>query len=200
MLRSRILRKMEEMGWQTLVVSSPEPNAGKTVVAINLAYSIGRLPGYSAVVVDLDLRKPRVANYLGVRPLVNVGDVLRGETRLGDAMFKTAEPGLDVAFLAGGKPNKRPSDLLDQKGLKSLLSELRAGGNSRLIVILDTAPVLAADEFTTILGEADCALMVAAVGSSRVSSLHEAERQLDPAKYLGTVLNKARESIDTYGY
>jgi Mrp family chromosome partitioning ATPase len=200
MLRSRILRKMEDQGWQTLVITSPEASAGKSVVAINLAFSIGRLPGYSAVLVDLDLRKPSLARYLGVKPDKRVVDILRGRAKLEMALFKPGDPKLNVACLAGGPPLKSPSDMLDQRSVRSLVTELKAGGDTRRIVILDTAPVLAADEFATVLAETDCVLMVAAVGSSRTGSILEAERQLGAANYLGTVLNKARETVDTYGY
>ena len=60
-LRTRVIQKMEENNWRTIAIVSPTPEAGKTVVAINLAISIAQQPKKTAMLVDFDLRKPRVA-------------------------------------------------------------------------------------------------------------------------------------------
>ena len=66
MLRTQVLQEMDKKSWQFLAVTSPTAACGKTVTACNLAMSIARLPERSVLLVDLDLRKPMVAEYLGV--------------------------------------------------------------------------------------------------------------------------------------
>ena len=66
MLRTQVLQEMDKKSWQFLAVTSPTAGCGKTVTACNLAMSIARLPERSVLLVDLDLRKPMVANYLGI--------------------------------------------------------------------------------------------------------------------------------------
>ena len=63
LLRTHVLQKMEEKGWRTLAITSPTPEAGKSVVAINLAMSIAQLANKSALLVDFDLRRPKIGTY-----------------------------------------------------------------------------------------------------------------------------------------
>jgi protein-tyrosine kinase len=68
MLRTQVLQSMDGKDWRLLGVTSPTVGCGKTVTAINLALSIGRQPERSVLLLDLDLRKPRVASCLGLKP------------------------------------------------------------------------------------------------------------------------------------
>ena len=61
MLRTQVLQSMDQKDWKILGVTSPTPGCGKTVTAINLALSVARQPERSVLLVDLDLRKPQVA-------------------------------------------------------------------------------------------------------------------------------------------
>src|SRR6202042_3312506 len=66
MLRTQVLQDMDKKSWQFLAVTSPTAGCGKTVTACNLAMSIARLPERSVLLVDLDLRQPMIAEYLGL--------------------------------------------------------------------------------------------------------------------------------------
>src|SRR4051794_28622228 len=78
MLRTQALQSMDANGWQLLAVTSATAGCGKTVTACNLALSIARLPERSVMLVDLDLRKPKIANYLGINQKSGVLSVLQG--------------------------------------------------------------------------------------------------------------------------
>ena len=71
MLRAQVLQSMDNGGWQVLAVTSPTAGNGKTVTACNLALSIARLPERSVLLVDMDMRKPKVANYLGIKVILD---------------------------------------------------------------------------------------------------------------------------------
>src|SRR3954467_15005616 len=64
-LRAQVLQTMDQKRWQFLAVTSPTPKCGKTFTAINLAISIARHRERSVLLLDMDLRKPQVANSLG---------------------------------------------------------------------------------------------------------------------------------------
>ena len=78
MLRTQILQSMDLKSWQFLGITSPTEGCGKSVVAINLALSIARQPERQVLLVDLDLQKPQVANYLGLKCDRGVLNVLAG--------------------------------------------------------------------------------------------------------------------------
>ena len=84
MLRTQVFRKMSEANHQTIGITSPSSGCGKTVCTLNLALSIARLPERSITLVDLDLRKPQIAGYLGLADGPGVDDVLRGRAPLED--------------------------------------------------------------------------------------------------------------------
>ncbi|MDO8413478.1 MAG: protein tyrosine kinase, partial [Gallionellaceae bacterium] len=75
-LRTQILQKMEEKGWRTLAITSPTPKVGKTVIAINLAMSIAQKTNKTAMLVDFDLRQPRIGLYLGLAMEKSLNDLL----------------------------------------------------------------------------------------------------------------------------
>jgi Mrp family chromosome partitioning ATPase len=77
---------MDRKGWQLLAVTSPSPGCGKTFTAVNLALSICRLPERSALLVDLDLQRPRVADCLGIDSGDGVTEVLQGRAALPDVI------------------------------------------------------------------------------------------------------------------
>src|SRR5690242_1314101 len=85
MLRTPVLQTMGMKAWQLLGITSPTPSCGKTLVSINLALSIARQQERSVLLVDLDLRRPQVANCLGIKTREGLVSVLEGQSTLSDA-------------------------------------------------------------------------------------------------------------------
>src|SRR5690606_11581469 len=75
-LRTRVLHKMREHGWNTLAITSPSAGCGKSLTAINLALSIALEVHQSALLADANLRDPAVHRYLGIDPTVGFADHL----------------------------------------------------------------------------------------------------------------------------
>jgi hypothetical protein len=84
---------MEEHGWRTLAIVSPVPECGKTVVAINLAISIAHHTDKTAMLVDFDLRKPKIGEYLGLPAGKSLNEVLEGDADVSEAFVN---PGMQV--------------------------------------------------------------------------------------------------------
>lgn len=186
-LRTQVLQKMDEHGWRTVAVTSPNKEAGKTSVAINLAASIAHHTQRTAMLVDFDLRRPRVAQYLGIHPQPSLNDVLEGRCEMPEALVNPGLPRLVV--LPANEAVARPAEVLSSARVSSMVQELRERYEDR-VVIFDLPPSFAADDVMTILPKMDCVLLVLANGTASKKEIEEAMRCMPGTPLLGVVLNK----------
>jgi Mrp family chromosome partitioning ATPase len=187
LLRTQVLRKMDENGWRTLAITSPSMESGKSVLAINLAISIAHQTQRTAMLVDFDLRRPQVANYLGLKRSVSLNDVLEGQAEVALALVNPGLPRFVV--LPTGKPVAKSSEVLSSRKVGGIIADLRDRYADRT-VIFDLPPILAADDVIAVLPRIDCVLMVVGSGVSTQKEIEEAMRHLGGANLLGVVLNK----------
>jgi len=197
LLRTQVLQKMEENGWRTLAITSPTPESGKTVIAINLAMSIAQQTNKTAMLVDFDLRRPKVGTYLGIPMEKSLNDLLYGTAELPDVLVNPDIPRLVV--LATKNPVKKSSETLSSKMIADLIKDLRERYESR-IVIFDLPPVLVTDDAIALLPQIDCVLMVVANGMSTKREIEDSLRHLPAANLIGTILNKAEIEPTAYDY
>ncbi|MFZ5523291.1 MAG: CpsD/CapB family tyrosine-protein kinase [Pseudomonadota bacterium] len=196
LLRTKVLQKMEENGWRTLAITSPTPEAGKTVVAINLAMSIAQQTNKTAMLVDFDLRRPKIGACLGIPMEKSLNDLLDGTSELPDVLVNPDLPRLVV--LPTRNPVKKSSETLSSKKIANLIRDLRERYESR-IVIFDLPPVLGIDDAIALLPQIDCVLMVVANGMSTKREIEDSLHHLPATKLIGIVLNKAEtEPMDYY--
>ena len=163
LLRTQVLQKMDENGWRTLAVTSPNAEAGKTTVAINLAMSIAHQTQKTAMLVDFDLRKPRVSEYLGLPEHLSLNDVLDGSASVPEALVNPDLPRLVV--LPTQRPLAHPAEILSSAKIDNLIAELREYYDTR-IVIFDLPPLLNTDDAIAVLPKIDCVLLVVGEGMS----------------------------------
>lgn len=196
-LRTQVLQKMEENGWRTLAITSPSVDSGKTVIAVNLAISIAQQTHRTALLVDFDLRRPSVANILGLNRSVSLNDVLEERVDVGEALVN---PGMErFVVLPTNRAVTLASETLASAKVGGLIQDLRERYNDR-IVLFDLPPVLAADDVMTVLPRVDCVLMVVGSGTSTRSEIEEAMSRLSRANVLGVVLNKDRADAENAYY
>ncbi|MEW5769571.1 MAG: CpsD/CapB family tyrosine-protein kinase [Pseudomonadota bacterium] len=195
LLRTQALQRMEERGWRTLAITSPTAGAGKTSVAINLAMSIAQQTQKTAMLVDFDLRKPRVADYLGLPRQASLNEVLEGRADLPEALLNPDMPRL--VLLPTARPVANPSETLASGKVASLIADLRERYASR-VVIFDLPPLLDTDDAIAVLPQIDCVLMVVGEGMSSKKEIETAMRHLPADKLLGVMLNKAAEKMTPY--
>lgn len=196
-LRTQVLHKMEENSWKTIAVVSPNPASGKTFVAINLAISIAQQPQKTAILLDLDLRRPKVANYLGLNVAQSMNDYLQGSAKLEDLMIS---PGIArLVVVPTMRPVAKSSEILSSSKVINLIQELRDRYESR-IVIFDAPPILNSDDAMVLLPQVDCFLLVVANGMSTKAEIEEAMHYLPQEKLLGVVFNKADVETRDYYY
>ncbi len=184
------------------VITSPSPGEGKTTVATSVAATMAEVKG-RVLLIDADMRKPRVHRVFGLPNRRGLTDLLRGDIPL-DAMAEQgllqpapAIPGLTV--LTSGPPFLKAPNLLHSQALRALLSRLE---NEFDAVIIDTPPMLQIAD-ARILGQlADGVILVVRANQTlRLSAKAAAGRlQQDGARILGTILNGWNPRNGSHGY
>lgn len=195
LLRTQLLRKMEENGWRSVAVTSPTPGCGKTMVAINLAFSIARQNSPTVLLADFDLRRPKVSNYLGIQPAHDLADYLENRTTLSGSLINPGMQGL--VLLANTHAYSSGSEMITTPKLRSLVKELKTRYEQRL-VLFDIPPLLPTDDAIAFLPHVDCAVLVVADGKTNKSEVDESLRLIDDKKLAGIVLNKAESRLPSY--
>jgi protein-tyrosine kinase len=197
MLRTQVLQSMDQRSWKILGITSPSPNCGKTLTAINLAMSIARQPERVAMLADLDLQKPQVANCLGVPCKTGLLSVLRGQANLSSALVRADAGACQITVLPIEASAPDSSAWVTSRAMSALLQEMKKDYRSHTI-ILDLPPMLSSDDVIALLPQIDCVLLVAAIGATTVAEIDECNRHLQSAQVVRIVLNKVPQSKAGY--
>ena len=188
-LRTKVLQRMREQGWNTLGITSPSPNAGKTLTAINLAISIALEVNQTVLLVDADLRHPSVHRFFGIEPTYGLSDYLLDNTPLQNILISPQDLDEGFVILPGKRPLPNPSEMISSPKMQELVEDLKTRYPSRIVVFdlphLGTADTLAFAPYV------DAMLLVIEEGRTTQEALQEAIEQLRSTELLGTVLNKA---------
>lgn len=184
---------------RVIVVTSAVPTEGKTTVALNLALALAEA-GHHVVLVEGDLRRPRVSKYLGLIGSVGMSTVLAGQAELSDVLQPTSYEGLEV--LASGPLPPNPSELLGSEASRRVIEELRGRFD---YVILDGAPLLPVTDSALLTTHSDGALIVARYGHTSEAEVTRSVENLEKigAHILGsvfTMLPGGRKGSDSYSY
>ncbi|SPD85138.1 polysaccharide biosynthesis tyrosine autokinase [Micropruina glycogenica] len=184
-----------------IVMTSAEPGEGKTFVSANLAVAMARA-GRSVILVEADLRRPRVHTYfempdgsLGFADLVEsdaATDTIQG------ALIETPYRGLQI--LPAGSSNSEPADLLAGDTLQGVLARLRGLAD---FVLLDSPPGLALADAAILGRVADGVLVVTALHRTRGSALRGTLQSLNANRVnvVGVVVNRSRRAtVKSYGH
>jgi capsular exopolysaccharide synthesis family protein len=182
-------------GSRAIAITSAAPNEGKTTIVRDLAGALA-MTGSTAVAVDCDLRKPKLASSLDLPFGPGLTDVLLGREPASDVLQQTrGEHGFRV--LSAGSTGFDPVVLLDGPGLTEVISQLR---DEARWILIDTPPVLAGAETSSIFQAVDGVIVVADAQSSRRDQLRVTRQQLSSAgaRVLGVVLNRLDTRQDAY--
>jgi protein-tyrosine kinase len=197
MLRTQVLQEMDHDGWQFLAVTSATAGCGKTVTACNLAMSIARLAERSVFLVDMDMHKPKVAEYLGLETDVGVLSVLEGRSTLSNAVVQANIGRTKLLVLPGEVRKSGSSELMASQAMSDLLATIKREFRSR-IVIFDMPPLLLGDDVISILPKMEAALLVAGVGQTAVADIKECQKHLKSTPVVRVVVNKVTEGAGSY--
>lgn len=197
MLRTKVLQLLRQNKWTSIVVTSPTPQCGKTLVSLNLAFSLANQKDCRTVLVDMDLQRPQIGRLLGARNPAALEDFLNERIGIEDAFRRYGE---NIAIAANGRPVSHGAELLQSpvagNALRSLKQKLMPD-----VVIFDMPPMLVNDNVTAFLPNVDCAILVVAAEQTTRAEADLCERELSQrTNVLGVVLNKCRYAPEKYGY
>jgi protein-tyrosine kinase len=196
LLRTIIYRIMKEKGWSTVAITSPTPECGKTMVAANLALSLSRQSNCKTVLVDLDLRKPKLSRTLGISTNYSIYQYLGGEADL-DGCFVQVTENLIVG--CNDRSTRYSSELILHGKFEHMLLEIREALSPK-VVLFDLPPMLSGDETIAFLPKVDCCVLVIECGVTTAAQIDECERQASVTNFLGVVLNKCRDASHEHYY
>jgi capsular exopolysaccharide synthesis family protein len=174
-------------GGQLLVISSTQPEEGKTTTAVNVAAALAE-GGRSVLLIDADLRHPSVARKISIEGHVGLSHVLSGQALPKDVVQKYWKPKFHV--LPAGKRPANPSILLNSTIMREVVEQALLQYD---YVILDTAPMTVANDATVFAKMAEGIIMVVGKGVADKRELQENAQALQAAAIpvLGFVLNFA---------
>jgi capsular exopolysaccharide synthesis family protein len=186
---------------RTLVVTSGREGEGKTLVAVNLAqaYALG---GSDVILVDADLRRPKIASKLEMPASKGLGAALVGQATLDEVLYEK-EPEIDhngrLRVLPAGDLPPNPAELLRSQRMHRLIEELSTMCD---LVVIDTSPLLAVSDALPLLDRVSGTLLVTRLGVIRRDDLLRLRKLLDAAQSLvvGTVVTGTKERNPSYVY
>jgi capsular exopolysaccharide synthesis family protein len=194
-LYSNLKVRSQENKLQTLLVTSAMVGEGKSLTSSLLAITIAELTKLKVALVDLDLRRPKIATYFGFEDGLGVADVLTGKTTLKLASHKTIMPNLTI--IPAGNINGAPSDILTNESMAAFFQELRFYFD---YVIVDTPPVVPISDSLLIAEYVDSVILVVRGGVTQREVVSRATNLLTNSKLniLGVVLNDFDQVLPYY--
>jgi capsular exopolysaccharide synthesis family protein len=194
-LRGRIDSIAAQTPIKTVALTSPLPGEGKTTAAINLAVVTAMSLGRRVLLIDCDLRRPKVHGSLGLRPEAGLAEVLTGQASLEQAILKIE--GLSLEVLAVRDRPTNPSELLASQQMRELVAEVSASYDR---VILDTPAALGLPDAKIVSELCDGMVVVVRADVTTQQDVQATLEIMDRRRILGLLLNGAEVDQSRYGY
>ena len=196
-LRTSLLFSSAGKAPQTILVTSSQPSEGKTTTAINTAITLAQ-SGAEVVIIDCDLRRPRLHSHFNLPNESGLTNYLSGE-RNPEALIQSY-PGLDnLKIITSGPIPPNPAELLGSNEMKTLLQFLR--GNFQHVIV-DSPPAISFTDAAILATLVDGVVLVAMAGKSSVQLMRRFKQRLSNlgARIYGIVLNGITSDSVEYGY
>lgn len=175
---------------QVIVLTSPGPGEGKSLVAINLALAFAADRRGEVLLFDADLRRPSIGRWLTPPPQLGLSEIVEQEVGLDHAVLKLDSSPLKI--LPAGTPARDPAELLASDQTRELMTCLR---DRYQTIIIDTPPVVPFTDADVIGALSDGVVLIARAGVTASSSFWQALSLVTSTQVLGTVLNATTFSL-----
>ena len=196
-MRTKLLQQMRANNWRRLAITSPSAACGKSMITLNLGFSLARQTDIRTIVAELDLRRPSLGKTLGVTQPHSFARVLAGEAGLAENALRHSH---NLMLATNQSSSRNPAELLNGAGVPSILAGIEATYAPDLM-IFDMPPMLVSDDAMAFIGQVDCVLLVAAAEATTIKEIDACERELaSQTNVMGIVLNKCRYMGPEYGY
>lgn len=184
---------------KTIVVTSPTMGDGKTVTAVNLAVTLSRA-GNKVLIVDADLRKPKVHLYFGIENKEGLTNLLTSDKDKNKINTVKFDENSNLQILTSGPVPPNAAEMLNSKRMTHLLERLKEEYD---IIIIDTPPIGQVTDAAILAGVTDGTILVLASNETRIEITKRAKKALDSvnANIIGVVLTKIdNKRISYYSY
>jgi polysaccharide biosynthesis transport protein len=193
-LRTHLIFSQADRTIRTLMITSTAPGEGKTTTAANLAVAYAQ-QGARVILVDADLRKPRLHSMFGLERTPGLAEAVAGFAEVNDVIRPSGIDNLSVITCGTFLPN--PSELLGSGRIHRLVKQLAAEAD---LILIDSPPVLVAGDALIVSTMVDAVLLVVQAGATDRDASVAAVRQLNDvgAHVLGTVVNDPSGTVQRY--
>ncbi|MGI9056380.1 MAG: GumC family protein [Pyrinomonadaceae bacterium] len=196
-LRTSLLFSSAGKPPQTILVTSSQPAEGKTTTAINTAITLAQ-SGAEVVIVDCDLRRPRLHSHFDMQNTTGLTNYLSGERNTQNLM-KTFPDLPNLKVITSGPIPPNPAELLSSNEMKNLLQFLRGKYNH---VVIDSPPAISFTDAAILATLVDGVVLVAMASKSSIHLMRRFKHRLANigARIYGVVLNGLKADSAEYGY
>ncbi len=197
-LRTNILSLKSAKRPKSIVITSAIHSEGKTITSLNLAVSMSQAVRKPKILlIDADMRRGRVAKYLGVNQDIGLSELLQDKATPSEVMFNIDIDNL--TFISSGETPDNPAELLGSDTMSNFLSEMRQKFDYLLI---DTPPIIPVTDSGIVGAQCDGVIMVIQAGRTQRGVVRRAEELLYQAhsKILGHVLTNIEYHLPEYIY
>jgi capsular exopolysaccharide synthesis family protein len=196
-LRTSLLLSSAGQPPKTILVTSSQPSEGKTTTAINTALMLAKT-GVEVLILDCDLRRPRLQAHFGVPNIRGLTNWLSGETDL-DGLMQTYASQPNLKFMTSGPVPPNPAELLGSDEMRKLLGTL---GERFTHIVIDSPPAISFTDASILSTMVDGVVLVVHGGKTSRAVARRAKQQLLDvgAHIFGVVLNNVKLETQDYYY
>jgi non-specific protein-tyrosine kinase len=196
-LRQQIMRSIEGLGGNAIMVTSTLPGEGKTLTAINLAFIFAREFEQTVMLVDCDLKRQNIHEVLGYESDNGLVNYLLDECAITDLIVWPSKEKLTIA--SGGKTIDESSEVLGSPWMKELVTDMKNRYPERY-VIFDVPPVLAGADAMIFAQLTDHIVVVVEADKTSMADLKAALQMLPKEKIRGLILNRVHTPTPLFSY
>lgn len=172
---------------KAILITSSAPSEGKSLVSVNLAASFAQTK-QKTVIIDCDLRKPRVHSMLGISRVPGFTDYLVAKCKYEDIIKKTSIP--DLHFIPAGTIPPNPTEMLDSKGMRTFMKRIRSEFD---LIIIDSPPLVTLADSIILSRLVDETVLVVMANQTNIDLIQKSVEQLkriEEPTFIGVLLNK----------
>jgi protein-tyrosine kinase len=192
-LRSRLYHMREKMPLKKVLVTSALPQEGKSFTAANLAQVLVRQHGRRALLIDADVRNPKLHQMLGTTPSPGLADYLQG--RADEFSIIQRGPMDGLFFIPSGGEISDPSELVANGRLKHLLQRIESAFDW---IIIDSPPAVPVSDASVLAKSCDGVLMVVRSNATPIDMARRARQEFPDEMLVGVVLNGTQSASVPY--
>lgn len=183
-LRARIWETLRNKKMKSLLVTSAMPGDGKTLLSVNLAFALSQIENVKVLLVDVDMRRPSVAKFLGMEPDTGLSTFLQSAANF-DEVCWTISDSLDLVPTLAIEDNS--AELLHGTRMVEFLREAKQRYD---VVLMDGPPLYPIVDAQVLAPLVDAAVLVVRAGKTPFEMSHQAA-ELMKSKFIGSILNGA---------